>query len=156
MSENQNPNQNLEQFGQWLWSSPMEQDPEDEITDAQEEEGQILYLDQQAGLRYSFSQSTALRPTQVGSSSSAPVYRNAQRFQVEYLSPTTVTRSQTSRFSISHTRPLLQPAQSILNSTLRAHNQPWVAQLTHSPSTNPAPKRSTRSKSMERITGKPR
>ncbi|QCO93364.1 movement protein [Barley yellow dwarf virus OYV] len=126
----------VEQFGQWLWSSPIEQDPDDEMLDAQEEEGQILYLDQNAGLRYSYSQSTTLKPIPQGSSSSVPVYRNAQRFQTEYLSPTTITRSQTSTLSLSHTRPPIRPALCLLNSTLRAHNQPCLATLTHSPSAN--------------------
>nr|AUX13846.1 movement protein [Barley yellow dwarf virus PAV]AUX13915.1 movement protein [Barley yellow dwarf virus PAV]AUX13921.1 movement protein [Barley yellow dwarf virus PAV] len=124
----------VEQFGQWLWSNPIEQDPDDEMVDAQEEEGQILYLDQQAGLRYSYSQSTTLKPTLPGQSNSAPVYRNAQRFQTEYLSPTTVTRSQVSVLSLSHTRPPLRRALSLLNSTPRANNQPWVATLIPSPS----------------------
>nr|ABP68681.1 movement protein [Barley yellow dwarf virus PAV]AUR26504.1 movement protein [Barley yellow dwarf virus PAS]QEF75654.1 movement protein P4 [Barley yellow dwarf virus MAV]APD77444.1 movement protein [Barley yellow dwarf virus PAV]AUX13864.1 movement protein [Barley yellow dwarf virus PAV] len=124
----------VEQFGQWLWSNPIEQDPDDEMVDAQEEEGQILYLDQQAGLRYSYSQSTTLKPTLPGQSNSAPVYRNAQRFQTEYLSPTTVTRSQVSVLSLSHTRPPLRRALSLLNSTPRASNQPWVATLIPSPS----------------------
>nr|CAH18866.1 movement protein [Barley yellow dwarf virus PAV] len=124
----------VEQFGQWLWSNPIEQDPDDEMVDAREEEGQILYLDQQAGLRYSYSQSTTLKPTLPGQSNSAPVYRNAQRFQTEYLSPTTVTRSQVSVLSLSHTRPPLRRALSLLNSTPRASNQPWVATLIPSPS----------------------
>nr|WGH51418.1 MAG: movement protein [Barley yellow dwarf virus PAS]WGH51433.1 MAG: movement protein [Barley yellow dwarf virus PAS] len=124
----------VEQFGQWLWSNPIEQDPDDEMVDAQEEEGQILYLDQQAGLRYSYSQSTTLKPTLPGQSNSAPVYRNAQRFQTEYLSPTTVTRSQVSVLSLSHTRPPIRRALSLLNSTPRASNQPWVATLIPSPS----------------------
>nr|AUR26498.1 movement protein [Barley yellow dwarf virus PAS] len=124
----------VEQFGQWLWSNPIEQDPDDEMVDAQEEEGQILYLDQQAGLRYSYSQSTTLKPTLPGQSNSVPVYRNAQRFQTEYLSPTTVTRSQVSVLSLSHTRPPLRRALSLLNSTPRASNQPWVATLIPSPS----------------------
>nr|ABG77606.1 17k probable movement protein [Barley yellow dwarf virus MAV]ABG77614.1 17k probable movement protein [Barley yellow dwarf virus MAV] len=150
-------NQNaLEQFGQWLWHSPPEQEPDDEVVDAQEEDGQILYLDQQAGLRYSYSQSTTLKPTPQGSSNSAPIFRNAQRFQVEYLSPTTVTRSQTSRLSLSHTRPPLQSAQCLLNSTLRAHNQPWVATLTHSPSQNPEPKRSALARLVGKTSGKAR
>nr|AUX13939.1 movement protein [Barley yellow dwarf virus PAV] len=124
----------VEQFGQWLWSNPIEQDPDDEMVDAREEEGQILYLDQQAGLRYSYSQSTTLKPTLPGQSNSAPVYRNAQRLQTEYLSPTTVTRSQVSVLSLSHTRPPLRRALSLLNSTPRASNQPWVATLIPSPS----------------------
>nr|CAA07745.1 17 KDa protein [Barley yellow dwarf virus] len=124
----------VKQFGQWLWSNPIEQDPDDEMVDAQEEEGQILYLDQQAGLRYSYSQSTTLKPTLPGQSNSAPVYRNAQRFQTEYLSPTTVTRSQVSVLSLSHTRPPLRRALFLLNSTPRASNQPWVATLIPSPS----------------------
>nr|AUX13931.1 movement protein [Barley yellow dwarf virus PAV] len=130
----------VEQFGQWLWSNPIEQDPDDEMVDAQEEEGQILYLDQQAGLRYSYSQSTTLKPTLPGQSNSAPVYRNAQRFQTEYLSPTTVTRSQVSVLSLSHTRPPLRRALSLLNSTPRASNQPWVATLIPSPSAKLPPK----------------
>nr|QCO93448.1 movement protein [Barley yellow dwarf virus PAS] len=130
----------VEQFGQWLWSNPIEQDPDDEMVDAQEEEGQILYLDQQAGLRYSYSQSTTLKPTLPGQSNSVPVYRNAQRFQTEYLSPTTVTRSQVSVLSLSHTRPPLRRALSLLNSTPRASNQPWVATLIPSPSAKLPPK----------------
>nr|ABP68698.1 movement protein [Barley yellow dwarf virus PAV] len=135
----------VEQFGQWLWSNPIEQDPDDEMVDAREEEGQILYLDQQAGLRYSYSQSTTLKPTLPGQSNSAPVYRNAQRFQTEYLSPTTVTRSQVSVLSLSHTRPQLRPALSLLNSTPRANNQPWVATLIPSQSVGP-PQRSSEPK----------
>nr|ALB25227.1 movement protein [Barley yellow dwarf virus PAV] len=126
----------VEQFGQWLWSNPIEQDPDDEMLDAQEEEGQILYLDQNAGLRYSYSQSTTLRPTPPGSSNSVPIYRNAQRFQTEYLSPTTITRSQVSTLSLGHTRPPLRRALCLLNSTPRASNQPYLATLTHSPSAN--------------------
>nr|ALB25225.1 movement protein [Barley yellow dwarf virus PAV] len=126
----------VEQFGQWLWSNPIEQDPDDEMLDAQEEEGQILYLDQNAGLRYSYSQSTTLRPTPPGSSNSVPIYRNAQRFQTEYLSPTTITRSQVSTLSLGHTRPPLRQALCLLNSTPRASNQPYLATLTHSPSAN--------------------
>nr|ABY73604.1 movement protein [Barley yellow dwarf virus PAV] len=126
----------VEQFGQWLWSSPIEQDPDDEMLDAQEEEGQVLYLDQNAGLRYSYSQSTTLRPTPPGSSNSVPIYRNAQRFQTEYLSPTTITRSQVSTLSLEHTRPPLRRALCLLNSTPRASNQPYLATLTHSPSAN--------------------
>nr|ABY73562.1 movement protein [Barley yellow dwarf virus PAV] len=125
-----------EQFGQWLWSNPIEQDPDDEMLDAQEEEGQILYLDQNAGLRYSYSQSTTLRPTPPGSSNSVPIYRNAQRFQTEYLSPTTITRSQVSTLSLGHTRPPLRRALCLLNSTPRASSQPYLATLTHSPSAN--------------------
>nr|ALB25045.1 movement protein [Barley yellow dwarf virus PAV] len=140
----------VEQFGQWLWSNPIEQDPDDEMVDAREEEGQILYLDQQAGLRYSYSQSTTLKPTLPGQSNSAPVYRNAQRFQTEYLSPTTVTRSQVSVLSLSHTRPQLRPALSLLNSTPRANNQPWVATLIPSQSAGP-PQRSLGPK---RLTGR--
>nr|ABP68686.1 movement protein [Barley yellow dwarf virus PAV] len=140
----------VEQFGQWLWSNPIEQDPDDEMVDAREEEGQILYLDQQAGLRYSYSQSTTLKPTLPGQSNSAPVYRNAQRFQTEYLSPTTVTRSQVSVLSLSHTRPQLRPALSLLNSTPRASNQPWVATLIPSQSAGP-PQRSSEPK---RLTGR--
>nr|AUX13937.1 movement protein [Barley yellow dwarf virus PAV] len=140
----------VEQFGQWLWSNPIEQDPDDEMVDAREEEGQILYLDQQAGLRYSYSQSTTLKPTLPGQSSSAPVYRNAQRFQTEYLSPTTVTRSQVSVLSLSHTRPQLRPALSLLNSTPRANNQPWVATLIPSQSAG-LPQRSSEPK---RLTGR--
>nr|ALV82521.1 putative movement protein P4 [Barley yellow dwarf virus PAV]ALV82527.1 putative movement protein P4 [Barley yellow dwarf virus PAV]ALV82533.1 putative movement protein P4 [Barley yellow dwarf virus PAV] len=132
----------VEQFGQWLWSNPIEQDPDDEMVDAREEEGQILYLDQQAGLRYSYSQSTTLKPTLPGQSNSAPVYRNAQRFQTEYLSPTIVTRSQVSELSLSHTRPPLRPALSLLNSTPRASNQPWLATLIPSPSARPPPRSS--------------
>nr|WGH51447.1 MAG: movement protein [Barley yellow dwarf virus PAV]WGH51461.1 MAG: movement protein [Barley yellow dwarf virus PAV] len=140
----------VEQFGQWLWSNPIEQDPDDEMVDAREEEGQILYLDQQAGLRYSYSQSTTLKPTLPGQSNSAPVYRNAQRFQTEYLSPTTVTRSQVSVLSLSHTRPQLRPALSLLNSTPRANNQPWVATLIPSQSAGPPP----RSSEPKRLTGR--
>lgn len=140
----------VDRFGQWLWSSPIEQDPDDDLVDAQEEEGQILYLDQQAGLRYSFSQSTTLRPTQPGQSNSVPVYRNAQRFQTEFLSPTTVTRSQVSTLSLNHTRPALRPALSLLNSTPRASNQPWVATLTHSPSAGQPQKPSNQRQLMER------
>nr|ABR26473.1 movement protein P4 [Barley yellow dwarf virus PAV]ABR26476.1 movement protein P4 [Barley yellow dwarf virus PAV] len=140
----------VEQFGQWLWSNPIEQDPDDEMVDAREEEGQILYLDQQAGLRYSYSQSTTLKPTLPGQSNSAPVYRNAQRFQTEYLSPTTVTRSQVSVLSLSHTRPQLRPALSLLNSTPRANNQPWLATLIPSQSAGP-PQRSSEPK---RLTGR--
>nr|ABR26479.1 movement protein P4 [Barley yellow dwarf virus PAV]ABR26482.1 movement protein P4 [Barley yellow dwarf virus PAV] len=140
----------VEQFGQWLWSNPIEQDPDDEMVDAREEEGQILYLDQQAGLRYSYSQSTTLKPTLPGQSNSAPVYRNAQRFQTEYLSPTTVTRSQVSVLSLSHTRPQLRPALSLLNSTPRANNQPWLATLIPSQSAGP-PRRSSEPK---RLTGR--
>nr|ALB25131.1 movement protein [Barley yellow dwarf virus PAV] len=132
----------VEQFGQWLWSNPIEQDPDDEMLDAQEEEGQILYLDQNAGLRYSYSQSTTLRPIPPGSSNSVPIYRNAQRFQTEYLSPTTITRSQVSTLSLSHTRPPLHRALCLLNSTPRASNQPYLASLTHSPSASPLPSRS--------------
>ncbi|AAF62527.1 putative movement protein P4 [Barley yellow dwarf virus PAV-Ill] len=135
----------VEQFGQWLWSNPIEQDPDDEMVDAREEEGQILYLDQQAGLRYSCSQSITLKPTLPGQSNSAPVYRNAQRFQTEYLSPTTVTRSQVSVLSLSHTRPQLRPALSLLNSTPRANNQPWLATLIPSQSAGP-PQRSSEPK----------
>nr|CAA07741.1 17 KDa protein [Barley yellow dwarf virus] len=140
----------VKQFGQWLWSNPIEQDPDDEMVDAREEEGQILYLDQQAGLRYSYSQSTTLKPTLPGQSNSAPVYRNAQRFQTEYLSPTTVTRSQVSVLSLSHTRPQLRPALSLLNSTPRANNQPWVATLIPSQSAGP-PQRFSEPK---RLTGR--
>nr|AAK09437.1 movement protein [Barley yellow dwarf virus MAV] len=146
----------LAQFGEWLWSNPIEPDQNEELVDAQEEEGQILYLDQQAGMRYSYSQSTTLRPTPQGQSSSVPTFRNAQRFQVEYSSPTTVTRSQTSRLSLSHTRPPLQSAQCLLNSTLRAHNQPWVATLTHSPSQNQQPKTSPPNRLTGRNSGRAR
>nr|BET56905.1 movement protein P4 [Barley yellow dwarf virus PAS] len=146
----------VEQFGQWLWSNPIEQDPDDELVDAQEEEGQILYLDQQAGLRYSYSQSTTLKPTLPGQSNSAPVYRNAQRFQTEYLSPTTVTRSQVSTLSLSHTRPPLRPALSLLNSTLRANNQPWVATLIPSPSAKPPQNSSSPRQLMVRNSRSPR
>nr|AKU47814.1 putative movement protein P4 [Barley yellow dwarf virus PAV] len=140
----------VEQFGQWLWSNPIEQDPDDEMVDAREEEGQILYLDQQAGLRYSYSQSTTLKPTLPGQSNSAPVYRNAQRFQTVYLSPTTVTRSQVSVLSLSHTRPQLRPALSLLNSTPRANNQPWLATLIPSQSAGPL----QRSSEPKRLTGR--
>nr|AUX13854.1 movement protein [Barley yellow dwarf virus PAV] len=140
----------VEQFGQWLWSNPIEQDSDDEMVDAREEEGQILYLDQQAGLRYSYSQLTTLKPTPPGQSNSAPVYRNAQRFQTEYSSPTIVTRSQVSELSLSHTRPPLRPALSLLNSTPRASNQPWVATLIPSPSARPPP----RSSGQRQLTGR--
>nr|AGN54069.1 movement protein P4 [Barley yellow dwarf virus-kerII] len=144
----------IEQFGQWLWSGPIQMDDDAEPLDQQEEEGQILYLDQQAGLRYSYSQSTILKPTPQGSSNSAPIFHNVQRFQTEFLSPTTVTRSQMSRSSLSHTRPPLQSAQCLLNSTLRAHNQPWVATLTHSPSPSREPKRLMPSKSRAKNSGR--
>nr|CAA07533.1 putative 17 kDa movement protein [Barley yellow dwarf virus] len=140
----------VEQFGQWLWSNPIEQDPDDEMVDAREEEGQILYLDQQAGLRYSYSQLTTLKPTPPGQSNSAPVYRNAQRFQTEYSSPTIVTRSQVSVLSLSHTRPPLRPALSLLNSTPRANNQPWVATLIPSPSARTPPRSSEHTRLMGR------
>lgn len=130
----------IEQFGQWFWSNPIEPDPEGETVDEQEEEGQVLYLDKQAGMRYSLSQSTSLRPTPPGSSSSAPTYRNALRFQMEYLGPTTITRSQMSRLSIDPIRRQPQSALCFLNSTIRAHNQPSVATLTHSPSAHQAQK----------------
>jgi len=146
----------VEQFGQWLWSNPIEQDPDDELVDAQEEEGQVLYLDQQAGLRYSYSQSTTLKPTLPGQSNSVPVYRNAQRFQTEYLSPTTVTRSQVSVLSLSHTRPPLRPALSLLNSTPRANNQPWLATLIPSPSVGPPQKSSGQRQLMGRNFRNPR
>jgi hypothetical protein len=139
-----------------LWSNPIEQDPDDELVDAQEEEGQVLYLDQQAGLRYSYSQSTTLKPTLPGQSNSVPVYRNAQRFQTEYLSPTTVTRSQVSVLSLSHTRPPLRPALSLLNSTPRANNQPWLATLIPSPSVGPPQRSSSQRQLMGRNSRNPR
>nr|ABR26548.1 movement protein P4 [Barley yellow dwarf virus MAV] len=146
----------LELFGQWLWSNHPEAESDEDPIDEQIEEGQILYLDQQAGLRYSLSQSTTLRPTPPGQSNSAPIFRNVLRFQTEYLSPTTVTRSQTLRSSLSPTPHQPQPALSLLNSTLRAHNQPLVARLTHTPSQNLEPRGSPSTKLVARTSGKAR
>jgi len=97
-----------------------------------------------------------LKANSSGTIKLVPTFRNAQRFQVEYSSPTTVTRSQTSRLSLSHTRPPPQSAQCLLNSTLRAHNQPWVATLTHSPSQNQQPKTSPPNRLTGRNSGRAR
>ncbi|AAS55454.1 putative movement protein P4 [Barley yellow dwarf virus SGV] len=127
----------IEQFGQWLWSKPPEPGEDEEMVDVQQEDGQIIYRDQQAGLRYSLFQSTTSKATPTGSSNSAPAFRNVLHYQTEYLSPTTTTRSQMSRYSIDRTPAPKLRAHSLLNSTTRAHNQPWLATLTHSPSQVP-------------------